>query len=191
VGRPSDALPLEGVGQYFVNVEREEWKLDTLCDLYELLRENNCKQAVVYVRGRRKVEWLSDKLGERDDIATAVVFAVHGDMGEEERSPVLQEFIRAGTDLPTRLLITDFPLNGIDWGGQHLPFLAIIFDLPTSPKNYLDRAGRLGPVSRKKGAAISFLTGTAGDARSLREIEQFYSMQLDEILSDTDMAGLW
>lgn len=30
-----EELTLEGIKQFYVNVEREEWKLDTLCELYE------------------------------------------------------------------------------------------------------------------------------------------------------------
>lgn len=33
----SDELTLEGIKQFFVAVEREEWKFDTLCDLYDTL----------------------------------------------------------------------------------------------------------------------------------------------------------
>lgn len=32
-----EELTLEGIKQFYVSVEREEWKLDTLCDLYETL----------------------------------------------------------------------------------------------------------------------------------------------------------
>ena len=32
-----DELTLDGIKQFYVMVEREEWKLDTLCDLYETL----------------------------------------------------------------------------------------------------------------------------------------------------------
>lgn len=32
-----EELTLEGIHQFYINVEREEWKLDTLCDLYETL----------------------------------------------------------------------------------------------------------------------------------------------------------
>ena len=32
-----DELTLEGIKQFYVNVDKEEWKLDTLCDLYETL----------------------------------------------------------------------------------------------------------------------------------------------------------
>ena len=32
-----DELTLDGIKQFYVMVDREEWKLDTLCDLYETL----------------------------------------------------------------------------------------------------------------------------------------------------------
>jgi translation initiation factor 4A len=32
-----EELTLEGIKQFYISVEREEWKLDTLCDLYETL----------------------------------------------------------------------------------------------------------------------------------------------------------
>lgn len=34
-----DELTLEGIKQFFVNVEKEEWKLDTLTDLYDTMSE--------------------------------------------------------------------------------------------------------------------------------------------------------
>lgn len=30
-----EELTLEGIKQFYVNVEKEEWKMDTLCELYE------------------------------------------------------------------------------------------------------------------------------------------------------------
>ena len=30
-----DELTLEGINQFFVAVEKEEWNIDTLCDLYD------------------------------------------------------------------------------------------------------------------------------------------------------------
>lgn len=32
-----DELTLEGIKQYFIHVEKEEWKFETLCDLYKTL----------------------------------------------------------------------------------------------------------------------------------------------------------
>merc|ERR1712050_429881 len=40
-----DELTLEGIRQFYVAIEKEEWKLDTLCDLYETLR---ITQAIIY-----------------------------------------------------------------------------------------------------------------------------------------------
>jgi len=47
-----DELTLEGIKQFYVAVEREDWKLDTLCDLYETL---TITQAIIYCNTRRKV----------------------------------------------------------------------------------------------------------------------------------------
>lgn len=50
-----DELTLEGIKQFYVNVEKEEWKLDTLCDLYETLA---ITQSVIFANTRRKVSLL-------------------------------------------------------------------------------------------------------------------------------------
>ena len=51
----SDELTLEGIKQFFVAVEREEWKFDTLCDLYDTL---TITQAVIFCNTKRKVRTL-------------------------------------------------------------------------------------------------------------------------------------
>merc|ERR1712045_689029 len=48
-----DALTLEGIRQFYVAVEKEDWKIDTLCDLYETL---TITQAIIYCNTRRKVD---------------------------------------------------------------------------------------------------------------------------------------
>ena len=47
-----DELTLEGIKQFFVAVEREEWKFDTLCDLYDTL---TITQAVIFCNTKKKV----------------------------------------------------------------------------------------------------------------------------------------
>lgn len=49
-----DELTLEGIKQFFVAVEKEDWKFDTLCDLYDTL---TITQAVIFCNTRRKVCW--------------------------------------------------------------------------------------------------------------------------------------
>ena len=65
-----EELTLEGIQQFYILVEREEWKLDTLCDLYETL---TITQAVIFLNTRRKVEWLTQRLHEKDFTVSALV----------------------------------------------------------------------------------------------------------------------
>merc|ERR1712126_351273 len=85
-------------------VKKEEWKLDTLCDLYETL---TITQAVIFCNTRRKVDWLTEKMHSRD----FTVSAMHGDMDQKERDIIMREF-RSGS---SRVLITtDLLARGID-----------------------------------------------------------------------------
>ena len=61
---------ITGIKQFYVNVTREEWKLDTLCDLYETL---TITQAVIFCNTRRKVDWLTDKMHAKDFTVSAMV----------------------------------------------------------------------------------------------------------------------
>merc|ERR1711916_286420 len=79
-----DELTLEGIRQFYVAIEKEEWKLDTLCDLYETL---TITQAVIFVNTRRKVDWLTNMMSERD----FTVSSMHGDMEQRERDLIMQE----------------------------------------------------------------------------------------------------
>lgn len=67
-----EELTLEGIRQFYVEIEKEEWKLDTLCDLYETL---TITQAVIFCNTRRKVEWLTEKMTARDFTISAIVSA--------------------------------------------------------------------------------------------------------------------
>lgn len=68
-----DELTLEGIRQFFVAVEREEWKFDTLVDLYETV---TVTQAVIFCNTKLKVDWLSEQLLQQN----FTVACIHGDM---------------------------------------------------------------------------------------------------------------
>jgi translation initiation factor 4A len=160
-----EELTLEGIRQFYVTVEREEWKLDTLCDLYETL---TITQAVIFSNTRRKVDWLTEKMRGRD----FTVSAMHGDMDQKERDVIMKEF-RTGS---SRVLITtDLLARGID---VQQVSLVINYDLPNNRENYIHRIGRGGRFGRK-GVAINFVTDE--DRRTLRDIEQFYNTQVQEM----------
>lgn len=158
-------LTLEGIKQFYIAVEKEDWKLDTLSDLYETV---TITQAVIFCNTRRKVDWLTDKLTARD----FTVSAMHGDMDQNQRDLIMKEF-RSGS---SRVLIaTDLLARGID---VQQVSLVINYDLPANRENYIHRIGRGGRFGRK-GVAINFVT--ADDVRMMREIEQFYSTQIEEM----------
>lgn len=160
-----EELTLEGIKQFYIQVEKEEWKLETLCDLYETL---TITQAVIFVNTRRKVDWLTEKMHSRD----FTVSSMHGDMEQKDRDIIMREF-RSGS---SRVLITtDLLARGID---VQQVSLVINYDLPANRENYIHRIGRGGRFGRK-GVAINFIT--RDDERMLKDIEQFYNTQIDEM----------
>ncbi|CAI0416265.1 unnamed protein product, partial [Linum tenue] len=160
-----DELTLEGIKQFFVAVEKEEWKFDTLCDLYDTL---TITQAVIFCNTKRKVDWLTEKMRS----SNFTVSSMHGDMPQKERDAIMKEF-RDGT---TRVLITtDVWARGLD---VQQVSLVINYDLPNNRELYIHRIGRSGRFGRK-GVAINFVK--SDDIRILRDIEQYYSTQIDEM----------
>jgi translation initiation factor 4A len=167
-----DEITLDGIKQFYIAVEQEGWKLDTLCDLYETL---TITQAIIYCNTRRKVDWLTDKMTQRD----FTVSSMHGDMEAEKRQLIMKEF-RSGS---SRVLIsTDLLARGID---VQQVSLVINYDLPTIRENYIHRIGRSGRFGRK-GVAINLVTNE--DAGMLKELQQFYNTQIEEM--PVDVADL-
>jgi len=163
-----EELTLDGIKQYYVAVEKEDYKLATLTDLYESL---NIQQAIIYCNTRRKVNWLTDKMKQQD----FTVSSMHAEMRQNEREMIMKEF-RSGS---TRVLITtDLLARGID---VQAVSLVINYDLPNNRENYIHRIGRSGRYGRK-GNAINFVTDE--DASVLRELEQFYNTKVDELPMD-------
>jgi len=163
-----DELTLEGIRQFYVYVEKEDWKMDTLCDIYETL---TITQSVIFCNTRRKVDFLTEKMHARD----FTVSAMHGDMDQKERDVIMREF-RSGS---SRVLITtDLLARGID---VQQVSLVINYDLPSNRENYIHRIGRSGRFGRK-GVAINFVTDD--DKRMMADIEQHYHTQIDEMPMD-------
>merc|ERR1712189_88736 len=158
-------LTLEGIKQFYINVDKEDWKLETLCDLYDTL---SITQAVIFLNTRRKVDWLTEMMTKKD----FTVSALHGDMDQKERDLIMREF-RSGSSLV--LITTDLLSRGID---VQQVSLVINYDLPTNRESYIHRIGRSGRFGRK-GVAINFVTND--DIRLMRDIETFYNTEISEM----------
>lgn len=160
-----EELTLDGIRQFYVNCDREEYKIDTLCDLYETM---TITQAVIFCNTKRKVNYIQEKLAEDNH----TVSAIHGEMPQREREVIMSEF-RTGS---SRVLIsTDLLARGID---VQQVSLVINFDLPAKRENYIHRIGRSGRFGRK-GVAINFVT--RNDIRAMQDFQDFYHTKIDEL----------
>ncbi|KCV69139.1 ATP-dependent RNA helicase FAL1 [Fonticula alba] len=160
-----DELTLDGIAQYFVSVEKEEWKFETVCDLFDSL---TIPQSIIFCNTKKKVDWLTQKMRAQN----FTVSAMHGEMPQKERDLIMQEF-RSGN---SRILITtDIWARGID---VSLVSLVLNYDLPLNREQYLHRIGRSGRFGRR-GMAINFVK--PDEASQLREIEQYYGTIISEM----------
>jgi translation initiation factor 4A len=163
-----EQLTLEGIKQYYINLEKEDWKIDTLIDIYKIVV---LAQTIIYVNSKNKCDYLTRRLKERN----YPVVAMHGNISPEERKSIMDKF-RNGE---SRILIsTDLLARGID---VQQVSLVINYDLPTNIENYLHRIGRSGRYGRK-GVAITFCT--MDDIPKLRELERYYVTQIDALPAD-------
>ena len=160
-----DELTLEGIKQFFISVEKEDWKFDTLCDLYDTLTIN---QAIIFVNTKQKCQWLQEELSKKN----FTVQAIHGDLTQKERNEITASFRNGQCRV---LIATDVFGRGIDISQVTL---VINYDLPNSRELYIHRIGRSGRFGRR-GVAINFVKDD--DIRILRDIEQFYATQIDEM----------
>ena len=161
----NEELTLEGIKQFYINVEKNENKFCTLCDIYEAC---SISQTIIYANSKRSVEEISRRLND----SNFSIASIHGEMSQDERNKIMEEF-RSGQ---SRILIsTDLLSRGID---VQQVSLVINYDIPNNIESYIHRIGRSGRYGRK-GVAINFVTGY--DYKKMEEIEKFYSTQVEEL----------
>lgn len=167
---PPEEVTLDGIKQYYVPLDREEFKLDTLCDIYDGLSVN---QALIYVNSRDRAEMLYEGMVKNN----FTVSMIHGDMDPPTRAQKMSEF-RSGD---TRVLIsTDLLSRGIDV--QQVSNV-INFEVPpwSSKETYIHRIGRSGRFGRK-GVAISLVT--PAEYRILKQMSEHFKFTISELPAD-------
>jgi translation initiation factor 4A len=167
---PPEEVTLEGIKQYYVPLDKDEWKLEVLCDIYEGL---SIKQALIYCNTRERAEWLYTNMTKRD----FTVSLIHGDMDAQARGDRMLEFRKGATRV---MISTDLLSRGIDV--QQISSV-INYDIPslTSKETYIHRIGRSGRFGRK-GVAISLVTPT--EYRNLKQISEIYQFVIEELPSN-------
>ena len=164
----TESLTLEGIKQYFVAVDDDRQKYLTLKDLYQFISVSQC---IIYANSVKRVMDLYEAMKE-DNFP---VCCIHSNMDKSEREKSFEEF-RSGS---ARVLISsNVTARGIDI--QQVS-VVINFDLPKDVHTYLHRIGRSGRWGRK-GTGINFITRR--DIIKMKEIEAYYTTQVDELPQD-------
>jgi len=171
---PQDEVTLDGIKQYYVQLDREDWKLPVLLDLYQQITVN---QALIYVNKRQKAEWLAKQLSSHG----FTLEFIHGEMDVAERKKRMDDF-RSGM---TRVIIsTDLLARGID---VQQVSLVINYEMPIQRENYVHRIGRSGRYG-KKGNAINLVYGD--EMNMVKEIESHYSTIIHELPDDLSVLSV-
>ena len=113
-----------------------------------LLNHYDPDLCMIFCNTKKMVDELCEELNKHDIKATSL----HGDMKQEFRSRVMEQF-RNGT-CPI-LIATDVAARGIDVDDIDL---VVNFDIPQDMEYYIHRVGRTGRAG-KKGLAITLISG--------------------------------
>ena len=161
-------VAVELISQFYLDVESEDLKFETLLDLYNIL---STSQVIIFCNTIRKVDWLNENLLKNNFTITCI----HSKMTQEDRNEIIKEF----RDGKTRLLLTtDLLSRGIDIPQVNL---VINYDLPINKETYIHRIGRCGRFG-KKGVSISLVKSEdQSDIKTLQKMKQIYKIDIKEM----------
>mgnify|MGYP001359854184 CR=1 FL=1 len=159
----NDQLTLEGIRQYYVYLENDTQKYETIKDLFNSISVSQC---IIYCNSVRRVNDLYEVM-VTDGFP---VCQIHSNMTKQDRDNSYQEFKNGSFRV---LISSNLTARGIDI--QQVSTV-INFDLPKDIHTYIHRIGRSGRWGRK-GMGINFITQR--DTRKLKEIQDYYNTLID------------
>ena len=161
----NEAITLEGILQYYIALEDDNEKYETLKDLFQVISVSQC---IIYCNSIKRVSDLYEAL-RKDNFP---VTAIHGNMTKSERLSAYDDFVKGSSRV---LISSNLTARGID---VQQVSVVINFDIPKDIHTYIHRIGRSGRWGRK-GMGINFITKR--DIRKMKEIEQYYNTQIIEM----------
>ena len=166
----TEQLTLEGIKQYYVNLNDDSQKYETLKDLFSTFSVSQC---IIYCNSVRRVADLYDAMLQDG----YPVCQIHSNLDKTDRQKNYEAF-RSGAQ---RVLISsNVTARGIDI--QQVS-IVVNFDIPKCVNTYLHRIGRSGRWGRK-GVGINLITRR--DVDKLKEIEEYYQTQITEMPANLD-----
>ena len=163
----TEQVTLEGIRQFYVAIENDNQKYDTLKDIFGQISVSQC---IIYCNSIKRVTDLCEAL-QKDNFP---VGCIHSGMEKEDRQKSYDDFVKGGTRV---LISTNLTARGIE---VQQVSTVINFDVPNDIHTYIHRIGRSGRWGRK-GMGINFITRR--DIRKIKEIEEYYETQIDELPS--------
>ena len=161
----AEMLTLEGITQYYVALDNDDQKYETLKDIYGTISMSQC---IIYCNSVKRVSDLYEAM-LTDNFP---VCQIHSSMEKEARMRSYNEF-KSGKH---RVMISsNVTARGID---VQQVSTVINFDVPKCVHTYLHRIGRSGRWGRK-GVGINFITQR--DIHQIKELEQYYGTKITEL----------
>lgn len=171
---PAEEVRLEGISQFNIMLDKEDWKFDALADLYKHMTIN---QAIIFVNKKQTAEKLTTRMLNEG----YTLEYIHGDMDVADRKKRMEDF-RGGM---VRILIaTDVLARGID---VQTVSTVINYEMPPNRENYFHRIGRCGRYGRK-GLSINLIAGP-DEMAMVKDIEQHYSITIPPLPEDLSILG--
>lgn len=134
-----------------------------------LIKTNNWKQVLVFIRTKHSANRLAGKL-ESVGIKAA---AIHGNKSQAARTKALEEFKTGAVRI---LVATDIAARGLDI--DQLPHV-VNFDLPNVPEDYVHRIGRTGRAGHT-GQAVSLVS--IDEHQYLKDIERLLKKEIPKVV---------
>jgi translation initiation factor 4A len=164
----AEELTLECIKQYYIALQNDNMKFDTLKDLFSMISVSQC---IIYCNSVQRVSELYRAMTDEG----FSVCAIHSSMTTDERAKEFANFRSGGFRV---MISSNVTARGIDI--QHVSTV-INFDIPKCQFTYLHRIGRSGRWGRK-GMSINFVTKQ--DIHLMRKIEGYYGIKIEELPSN-------
>lgn len=165
-------LTLKGIRQFYISCSNDEIKIENLIVFFSNIEITQC---IIYTNKRERVEWLEKIMKSKG----FTVSCIHGQMRQEERKKIMQEFRSASSRI---LISTDLLSRGIDVQPVEV---VVNFDLPGKKESYIHKVGRSGRFGRR-GIALNLVCRI--EAKRLVEIEEHYGTVVERL--PDDLAGI-
>ena len=167
-----EQLTLEGIKQFYVNVEQTSNKFECLLDIYGSV---SIQKAIIFANTKQTVDFISSELTKHG----FVVAPIHAGLDQSQRDRIMKDF---RTGLARVLISTDLLARGID---VQQVTLVINFELPKRDEQYIHRIGRSGRYGRK-GVAINICDNQ--DMETIEILRQHYQTNINELPSDIEQV---